>query len=243
MGGGTAARSTAADSRLSAELAGVGLAGVTLCKRAFSVRYRIFAPRHAAVQLTIPLADSSAVTERAIVVVVMPCIAVMPVPVMRPTGMNVPPAGVIPPIPGTVPCEPCVRPEPVVDHRPIDIYGLDDIVRSIDVLVAYHLYGHLVLLVSLHIYRRDVLIDVFRQDSLQNDQPFVAFAGLHYAQVIHLSVAVEVEVAEHAVRIVEHRLELLQVLSLCEQFGYHLQIESFRNVRTVGRNRYRLVCP
>ena len=69
---------------------------------------------------------------------------------------------------------------------------------------------------------------------MQNDQTLVAFANLHNAQVIYFPVPVQVQVTECAVRVVEHRLELFQVPSLCKQLSYNLQIESFRDVRTVG---------
>lgn len=81
------------------------------------------------------------------------------------------------------------------------------------------------------------MIDILGEDSLQNDESFVTLTRLYNAQVIHLTVSVEVEIAERAIWIVEHRLELLQVLSVRKKLSYNLQIESFRDVRTVGRNR------
>ena len=87
------------------------------------------------------------------------------------------------------------------------------------------------------------MIYILCEDSLQDDKTLVAFARFYYAQVVHLTVTVEVEVAECAVGVVEHRFELFQVLSLCKQLSYDLQIESFRDVRTVGRNRDCFVCP
>ena len=167
--------------------------------------------------------------------VMMPSVAMMPVPVMRPTVVYIPPIRVISPVPRTTPCYPVRTPEPIVYNRSIHIYRLDDIVRTIYVLIAYDLYFYLVLrFVFLHIYRGYILIDVFRQNRLQHDQPLAAFSCLYHAQIIHLTVSVQIQITERAVRVVEHRLELLQVLSLCEQFSYHLQIESFRDVRTVG---------
>ena len=85
--------------------------------------------------------------------------------------------------------------------------------------------------------------DILRKNGLQYDQTLVAFACLYDTQVIDLSVAVQIQVTERAVRIVEHRLELFQVLSLCEQFSYNLQIESFRDVSTLCGNRDGLFRP
>jgi len=115
-----------------------------------------------------------------------------------------------------MPSVPCVTPEPVVYHRTINIHRLDDIIRSVNVLIAYYLYGDLVFLVLLYVYRGYILVYILRQYGLENDETLASLAGLHNAQVIYLSVAVEIEVTERAVWIVEHRLELFQVLSLCK---------------------------
>ena len=203
----------------------------------------ILSARHTAVQFAIAAVNGMAVTERAAVMVVMIRVAVMPVPVMCPAAVNIPPARVIAPIPRTLPCVPVRTPEPVVDNRPVHIYRFDDVVDAVHVLIAYHLYRHIVRFVFLHIDGSNVLINILCEDSLQYDEPLVALARFHYAQVVHLTVTVEVEVTERAVWVVQHRLELFQVLSLCKQLSYNLQIESFRDVRTVGRYRDRFVCP
>ena len=191
----------------------------------------------------VPMAYSTSRTERAPVVVMMPCIAAMPVPIMCPTVVYIPPIRVVTPIPWTMPCKPGIAPKPVVDNRSIDIHRLDDIVGTIHILVTNYLDGHFVLLVFLYVYRGYILKYIFSQDSLKNDQTFVTFARLNYAQIINLSVSVQIQITECAVRVIEHRLELFQVLSLRKQLSYNIQIESFRDVRTVGRNRDRFVCP
>ena len=173
----------------------------------------------------------------------MPGVAVTPVPIVSHQVVCVPPSGPISPVPRAMPCVPIRTPEPIVYQRTVNIYRFDDVGRTVHVLIAYDLNAYLIRLVFLYVDRGYVLIDIFRQNGLQNDQSLVAFAGLYYAQVIHLTVAIQVEVAERAVRIVEHRLELFQVLSLCKKLSYNLQVQSFGDVRTVGRNRYGLVCP
>ena len=81
-----------------------------------------------------------------------------------------------------MPCVPCRTPEPIVDNRSIDIYRFDDVVRTIDVLVAYYLNADLVgRFIFLYIDRCNILIDIFGKDSLQNDESFVSFAGLYDA--------------------------------------------------------------
>ena len=173
----------------------------------------------------------------------MPRVAVMPIPIVVPTTVSVPPAGVISPIPRTMPCVPCVAPEPIVDIRSIQIYRFDYIVGAVDILIADDLNRDFVLIVFLYIDRGYVLVDVFRQNGLQYDQSFLSLACLYYAQVIYLAVSVQIQVAESAIRVVEHRLELLQVFSFCKKLSYNLQIQSLGDVRTVGRNGDRFVCP
>ena len=146
----------------------------------------------------------------------MPRVAVTPVPVMCPTVVGVPPTRPVTPVPRTMPRKPKIAPEPVVYYRTENEYRLDDIVGSIYVFITYDLNAYLVLLIFLYVDRRYILIDVFREDRLQNDQAFTTLTGLYNAQVIYLAVSIEVEVAESAVGIVEHRLELFQVLSLCK---------------------------
>ncbi len=142
-----------------------------------------------------------------------------------------------------MPCVPCVAPEPVVYYRTVNEYRFDDVGLAVNVFIAYYLNAYLVFLVFLNVDRRNVLIDIFRQNSLQNDQSLVALARLYNAQIVYLTVPIQVEVAECAIRVVEHRLELFQVLSLCKKLSYNLQVQAFGDVRTVGRNRYGLFSP
>lgn len=177
---------------------------------------RILSMTYPVIEVVIAAMCIACMAERAVVMVMVPCVAVTPIPVALPACVVVPPVRVIPPVPGAIPCYPVRTPEPIVDHRPVHVHGLDDIICTIDVLVADHLYADLARVVFLHVYGGYVLVDILGKDSLQHNQSLVAFTRLHYAQVIHLTVAVEVEVTERAIRVVEHRLELLQVLSLCK---------------------------
>ena len=126
----------------------------------------IFSACHTAVQLVITVVNGVSRTERAVVVMMMERVAVMPVPVMRPAAMNIPPTRVISPVPRAMPCAPIRTPEPVVDERPIDIHRFDDVVDAVHVLIAYHLYRHIVRFVFLHIDGGNVLINILCEDSL-----------------------------------------------------------------------------
>ena len=182
-------------------------------------------------------------TERAPVVMMMVSIAMMPIPIMCPAVMTVPPVRIIPPIPRRVPCYPSCAPEPIVYYRTVNVNRLYDVVCTIYVLITYYLNGYLLLIIFLYVYRGYVLEYILCENGLEYDETFVAFTYFYYAQVIYFPVTVEVQVTECAVRVVEHRLELFQVPSLCKQLSYHLQIESFRDVRTGGRNGHCFVCP
>ena len=144
--------------------------------------YCVVAMTHVTMHVVIALMNVTSRTERAVVVMVMESVAVMPVPVMCPAAVYVPPTRVITPVPRTMPSVPCVAPEPIVDNGSIDIYRFDDVVRTIDVLVTYHLNADLLgRFIFLYIDRCNILIDIFGKDSLQNDESFVSFAGLYDA--------------------------------------------------------------
>jgi hypothetical protein len=131
--------------------------------------------------------------EGAPVMMVMIGIATMPVPIMCPTTMCVPPTGIIAPIPRRAPCVPITSPEPIIDNRSVNIHRFDDVVGTIYILVTYHLNGNLVgRFIFLHVDRSYILVDVFRQDSLQNDQTFVSCTGLYNSEVVYFAVTVEV---------------------------------------------------
>ena len=83
------------------------------------------------------------ITVRAIRMAVMPMIATIPVVCERHYIPTTPPIGVIIPVPRRCPTYPERIPEPVIDIRTVDIYGFDDIVRTVDIFVAYNLRSDL----------------------------------------------------------------------------------------------------
>ena len=145
------------------------------------MRYGVVTMAYVVMHVMIAVVDMMSRTERAVVVMMMECIAVMPVPIVCPAVVRVPPVRVISPVPRTMPCVPCVAPEPIVDNRSVDIYRFDDIVGAVYVLVTYYLNAYLVLLVFLYVYRGNILIDIFGENCLQYDQALVSFACLYYA--------------------------------------------------------------
>lgn len=156
---------------------------------------------------------------------VMP-IAVVPIYIRCNAVVGVPPTGPVVPVVRRVPAYPVGTPEPIVDVGAIDIDGLDDVVGAIDVLVADDLHCNaLCLWVFLHIDRGYVLIDVLCQHGLDDNEVAAAVGSLDDTEVVHLSVAVEVEVGEGRVGVVEHLFELFEVFGLPEQRSHRLQVE------------------
>lgn len=159
------------------------------------------------------------------IIIVVP-IAVLPIPVGRHTTERMPPNRPILPIIGRIPANPIGSPKPIVDIRAIDVNRFDDIVGTIDVLVANHLHGDtLRVRVFLHIDGSDILEHIFRQHRLQDHQMTVGISRLDDTQIVHLPIAIQIEVGECGVRIVEHRLKLLQIFSLPKQRGHRLQVK------------------
>lgn len=102
--------------------------------------------------------------------VIMVPIAVIPIQEWINAMERMPPMWIISPIVWRMPTYPRRPPEPIVDHWTIDIYRLDDIVLTIDILITNHLYGDLILLVFLHKDRSHILVDILCQDGLDNHQ-------------------------------------------------------------------------
>ena len=184
------------------------------------------------------------ISERAVGVMVMPMVAMIPVAVHRPAMPAIPPVRIIAPVPRRMPAVPRRTPEPVVDIRTIDIYRLDDIVRTVNVFVTNHLCANLTgCFILLDVDGRNILEDILRQYGLNNNQMFVVRVCLHATQVVNRTVAVEVKIGESGIRVVEECLKLLYGLNSSEQCSHRLQIERLAYVLRVGRNRDGLLCP
>ncbi len=133
-------------------------------------------------------------------------------------------------------------PEPIVDNRRVEVCGLDNIVFTIDVLIADNLYNNLFVSIFLHIDGCNVLEDVSCQHSLQQDEVFVAICRLYNSQIINVSIAIEVEVGDVRLLVVEFLLEFFKISTLTEESSNGLEIEFLRDVLVRGTNRNRFVC-
>jgi hypothetical protein len=85
------------------------------------------------------------------------------------------------------------------------------------------------------------LVNIFCQYGLYHYQVTIAVSGFYHAQVIHFAIAIEVEVRECRIGVIEHLLELLQVFSLSEQGSHSLEVEVLRDVGGSCGNGHGLV--
>ena len=178
----------------------------------------------------------------AIVVMVVIVIDMMAIHVECPAMICVPPTGPVTPVPGRIPANPVGTPEPIVDDRNVEVGGFNDIVHSVDVRVANHLNDDLAVRIFLHIDGGYVLKNVFCQNSLQQNEVLVSVCRFHYSQIINFTVAVQVEVGDMEVFVVEFLLKFFQISTLTEECSNGLEVEVLRDVLAGGANCNRFVC-
>lgn len=71
---------------------------------------------------------------------------------------------------------------------------------------------------------------------------FVSFSRLYDANIIHLTVTVEVEVGDMRLFVVQLLLESLKVFRFAEKGSYGFEVQSSGDVRVVGCYRDCFVC-
>lgn len=179
------------------------------------------------------------ITATGVMVVKIVDMVVIHVPVPR--GIKGIVRRVIAPVVGRMPSHPRRSPEPVVDDGAVEIDRLNDVVLAVQVRVAYHLDGNCSVLLALHIDGSHVLIDILCQHRLQYNQAVLALAHFDDAQIIHVSVTVEVEVVQMAFFGIEFLLKLLKVVHFSEQGGYCTEVEVLGNVLTGRGNGNRFI--
>jgi hypothetical protein len=114
-------------------------------------------------------------------VVVVP-IAMIPINEWIYAMIWMPPSWPITPIVRRMPTYPRWSPEPIVDIRTIDINRFDDIVGTIDILIAYDLDCDLIgLLIFFYKDRCYILVDIFSQNCLDNHQVAIVVGSFYHA--------------------------------------------------------------
>ena len=142
------------------------------------------------------------IVKTAAIVMMMKIIAMVIVVMITYAGIRSPPTRPVVPIPRRVPASPVRTPKPIVNNRSVDIYRFYHIVRTIDIFIADNLYRDIVGLIFFHIYTGHVLVNVLSQNSLQHDQVLVAACCLYHTDIIHISVAVKIQVHQSLLRVV-----------------------------------------
>lgn len=112
--------------------------------------------------------------------------------------------------------------------------GPDDIARAVDVRSTYDLEVVIVCALGLGDQSCDVLEDVICKHCLDQEEVVVSVDGLQHAEIVDVTVAVEVEVGHGILTVVEHRLEFLDGACLCEEGGDSLEVELERYVFVLG---------
>lgn len=111
--------------------------------------------------------------------------------------IRTPPTRPVVPVERRMVAVPTRSPEPVIDIRTIVEYRFDHVGGTVDILITDHLHLHRITrFILLHIDRGDILIDILGQNGLQYDQVLQSLVGLDHAQIVHLSVTVQIQVRE-----------------------------------------------
>ena len=108
-----------------------------------------------------------------------------------------------------------------IDSRTAHKDRLDDIVRAVDVRIA----DNLGIVTVLNHDGGDILTGIQRVHVLYDYQVCAVVYLLYHPQVVHISVAVQVQVAYLAGIVVEEPFELFQCARLCKGDGYCLKVE------------------
>lgn len=119
------------------------------------------------------------------------------------------------------------------DRRGDNIHRLYDVFWTVDVIGTDYL--HIIRICAAYLGHQgcNILIYVWRKYCLDHKHVSPAVNGLHHAQIIHITVAVEVQVGQHVLRIVDKILKILYVCRLGKGCADGLQIQIQRSVVAV----------
>lgn len=113
---------------------------------------------------------------------------------------------------------------------------MNDIFRSIYVRVTYYLY--VCARDSRHFGHQcsHILIDISRQDSLNKEYVRITLHRFQYAQIIYITVAVQVQVTQHIRRVIQQVFKFLHRIRLCKSSADGLQVQIKGYILTDSRN-------
>lgn len=115
------------------------------------------------------------------------------------------------------------------DSGSLHPYRTYDILGAIDIRIADDLYVEVGSTCLGH-EGSYVLVDISGQACLDQIDVAIALYGLQHTQIVHVAVAVEIQVVDHIARGVEQLLELAYAGRLCKSGCYGLEVEIERQV-------------
>ena len=118
--------------------------------------------------------------------------------------------------------------------RPCVVYWPYVVVRTVDVRVSDDLHVVRCEMRVLHDYGGYILEYVSSEHGLDDEEVVAAMEGLDYAEVVYVTIPVEVEVGDDVGVVVEEGLELLYGRGLGESGCYGLEIKLERDIVVVG---------
>ena len=112
------------------------------------------------------------------------------------------------------------NPKMVVNDRTRYIYRLVNIIVTVHVDVTNHLHLYDVVVVAFDFNRGYILENISFKYGLHDDDVCISFDRFNHPKIIHLAVAIEVEVRDLGFRIVEPALKILEVFGFAK-YGRH----------------------
>ncbi len=124
----------------------------------------------------------------------------------------------------------------VEDIRRCHIRRLNDIFGSVYIRVTYYLYVRARNRRNFGNKGSNILIDISRQDCLDKEHVCITLHRFQYAQVIYITITVQVQVTQHIRRVIQQVLKVLHRIRLCKSSADGLQIQIEGDVLTNCRN-------
>lgn len=140
------------------------------------------------------------------------------------------------PVEGRTPWADTWSPEVGIDTWAVDVDRLYHVVRTVHIDISHHLHTSLTLIIALHIYGSDILIEVFTDDSLDGNHADIVISELYYAEVVDIAILVEIEIGNVLVGIIEQTLEILKIFCIRKYSCYSFKIKVITDIGTGGFN-------
>jgi hypothetical protein len=98
-----------------------------------------------------------------------------------------------------VPC----APEIAIDYRCVDIAWLYNIMVSIEIGVSYDLHIGMIITVSTHFDRRNILIKIGPKNRLYDNEMDMVSCNFNQTQIVNITIMVEIEIGNLPIGIID----------------------------------------